>query len=231
MSKKRFYLSSLTQKLILALAGLFLLLFLLVHMGINLFLLPITENHQQVFVEAAHFMGTNPVISIFEKVLFLTFIIHIIMGLIVQFQNWKARSHRYAVYGKSKTSFGSRYMIHTGIIIFLFLILHFVHFYFIKIGLTKPMEGALTAQQALHAHEHFYEIAKYLFENCLLYSIIYIVAFIGLAIHINHGFQSAFQTLGFNHDKYTLAIKVIGSIYALIICVGFTIIPLYFMFQ
>ncbi|MFW5974886.1 MAG: succinate dehydrogenase cytochrome b subunit [Bacteroidota bacterium] len=226
MNNKGFHLSSLTQKTILALAGLFLILFLIVHLGINLFLLPITEGHAKIFAEVAHFMGTNPVVKVFEVVLMAAFLIHIILGIVVQVQNWKARGQRYAVYGKSYTTFGSRFMIHTGIVIFLFLILHFIHFYFIKLGITDPIAGAKVDAPA---EEHFYELAVYLFSEKIIYSVVYIIAFLFLAVHLNHAFQSAFQTLGFNHPRYTPVIKTIGTIYAVVVSLGFIIIPVYFL--
>lgn len=226
MNNKGFHLSSITKKTVLAIAGLFLILFLVVHLGINLFLMPITEGHADIFAEAAHFMGTNPVVRVFEVVLMATFLIHIILGIVIQMQNWNARGQRYAVYGKSDTSFGSRFMIHTGIAILLFLILHFINFYFVKLGIVAPMaEAGVPAP----AEEHFYELAVYLFTNEILYSVLYIVAFVFLAIHLNHAFQSAFQSLGFNHPRYTPAIKAVGTIYAWVVSLGFISIPVYFL--
>jgi succinate dehydrogenase / fumarate reductase cytochrome b subunit len=201
-------------------------MFLAVHLGINIFLLPIASNNQEIFAEAAHFMGTNPIIKVFEVILMATFIIHIILGITIQIQNWLARTKRYAIYGKTPTSFGSRFMIHTGIAIFLFLLLHFYHFYFIKLGLVEPISGANVPHPA---EEHFFEIAQYLFSHEIVYSILYILAFGFLGVHLSHAFQSAFQTLGFNHPRYTPAIKVIGYIYALVISIGFTLIPLYYI--
>jgi len=226
MKKKGFYWASITEKTVLAIAGLFLVLFLLVHLGINLFILPITPDHDEIFTEAAHFMGTNPVVRVFEIVLMAAFLIHIVMGITIQIQNWKARGKRYAVYGKSDVSFGSRFMIHTGIVIFLFLILHFINFYFVRLGIVEPLSEASLATPH---EEHFYELAVYLFSNEILYSVLYIIAFGFLAVHLNHGVQSAFQTLGLNHPKYTPVIKAIGTIYAIVVSVGFTVIPLYYL--
>jgi len=226
MGKQSFSLSSITKKTILALFGLFLAVFLVVHLGINIFILPITENHSEFFAEAAHFMGTNPVIKVFEVVLMAAFIIHIITGIVVQIENWIARGKGYKVRQKTTTPTGSRYMIYTGIVVFLFLILHFFHFYFIKLGLASAPAAAAIPQPT---EEHFYELAVYLFKNEMLYSILYIITFGFLGFHLNHAVQSAFQTLGFNHPRYTPTIKVISSIYAIIISVGFAIIPIYFM--
>ena len=218
--------SSITKKVTTAIAGLFLIMFLMVHLGINLFILPITENHQGMFAAAAHFMGTNWIVKVFEIVLMGAILLHILLGIILQFQNWAARGQKYKVKSKSTTSFMSRYIIYTGIMILLFLMIHFYNFYFIKLGLVRAPDIA----NILHPQEeHFYELAVYLFTNEIGYSILYIVAFIFLGIHLNHAFQSAFQTLGLNHKKYTPAIKTIGKIYSIVIPIGYIIIPLYFM--
>lgn len=226
MSKSFFAFSSITKKYTMAIAGLFLVVFLLVHLGINLFLLPIAENHKEMFAEAAHFMGTNWIVKVFELVLIGTFLLHMLLGIILYFQNRMARGQGYKVSSKSTTSFMSRYIIWTGLVIFMFLGLHFYHFYFIKIGLVE----APIAANILHPQEeHFYELAVYMFSNDMLYSIIYMFAFVVLGIHLNHAFQSAFQSLGINHKKYTPAIKVIGKVYSVVIPLGYIIIPLYFL--
>ncbi|MBN2237029.1 MAG: succinate dehydrogenase cytochrome b subunit [Bacteroidales bacterium] len=223
MSKQR-TLSSITKKVIMSLAGLFLIIFLLVHLGINLFLMPLTENHQEIFELLAGFMATNPVIKVMEVFLFGGFIIHIIYGLIVQFQNWSSRgSIAYKSGSKTKTTISSQYMIHTGVLVFLFLAMHMYQFYFMKLGLnTTPFVDA-------HGHPEFYNVAVDLFSTQPVYSVIYIIAFIFLGFHLNHAFQSAFQTLGWEHPKYTPCIKTVGLIYAIVVPLGFIIIPLYFM--
>ena len=115
--------SSVTKKIIMALAGLFLISFLVVHLSINLLML--LNDGGALFTEAVHFMTTNPLIKVFEIVLFGGFLIHILVGIIIQVYNWMARPNRYKVEGFSHTSFFSKYMIHTGAIVFVFLIIHF----------------------------------------------------------------------------------------------------------
>ncbi|MEN8225516.1 MAG: succinate dehydrogenase cytochrome b subunit [Bacteroidota bacterium] len=218
--------SSLTKKFIMAIAGLFLAVFLIVHLGINLFILPLTDNHVEIFETAVHFMVSNPIIKVFELVLFGGFIIHILYGLILQIQNWMARPVRYKKEGFSHTSFFSKYMIHTGIIIFIFLVIHFINFYFVKLGFTEAPEGPMTV-----ANDHdFYHMAINLFSSSW-YSVIYVVLIIILGFHLNHAFQSAFQSLGLNHSKYTPFIKAAGTIYSIVVPLGFLIIPLYFLFN
>jgi succinate dehydrogenase / fumarate reductase, cytochrome b subunit len=211
--------SSITKKIVMGLAGLFLALFLCVHLVINLLLL--CDDGGQMFMAASAFMSGNIVIRIFEVVLFGGFILHIIVGLIVTFTNWAARPVRYYKSNRSETSFFSKYMFHTGAIIFIFLILHFFHFFFVKLGWVNAPAG-------LDPHD-FYNMSILLFQN-KLYSIIYLVFFVFLAFHLNHSIQSGLQTLGLNHNKYNKAIKYVSAMYAIIISGGFAVIPIYFMF-
>jgi succinate dehydrogenase / fumarate reductase cytochrome b subunit len=208
----------------MAFAGLFLMTFLLVHLGINIFIIPVTENHQEIFRELSHFMTSNPLIKVMEIVLFAGFIIHIIYGIILQVQNWMARPVRYRKEGWSHTSFFSKFMIHTGIIVGIFLVIHFMNFYFVKLGFTNAPEGAM---RVLDTHD-FYSMAYNLFTNST-YAILYIVLLLILGFHLNHAFQSAFQSLGLNHSKYTPFIKALGDFYSIVVPLGFIIIPLYFL--
>ena len=216
--------SSLTKKFIMAFAGIFLLLFMLVHLGINLFILPVSVNHQEIFEKAVHFMTTNPLIKIFEIVLFSTFIIHIVYGTILQIQNWMARPRRYRRGGWAQTSFFSKFMIHTGVIILIFLGLHFINFYFVKLGWT----AAPTGQAPVLGDHDFYHMAVNLFSSTP-YAVIYILLLILLGFHLSHAFQSAFQSLGLNHSKYTHIIRWIGYLYSILVPLGFICIPLYFL--
>jgi len=205
----------------MGIAGLFLIVFLLVHLTINLFLM--YPDGGKIFTSLANFMGTNLFIKLFEIVLFSAIIIHIILGIILQLQNWRSRPVRYLVTNKTKTPFLSKYMIYTGIVIFSFLIIHFMNFYFRKIGLVPN-----TTIQT-NGEPDFYTLSIDLFTQPL-YSIIYIILIIIVGFHLNHAFQSAFQTLGLDHSKYTPVIKACATIYSIIITVGFCIIPLFFLF-
>lgn len=218
-------LSSITKKVIMSLAGLFLISFLLVHLGINLFLLPLTENHREIFLASAEFMSTFPPMKIMEIVLFGGFILHGIYGVIVQLQNWSSRGDKgYAVASKTKATFASKTMIYTGLLVLLFLAMHMYQFYFIKLGFAS---GAMLE----NGHPDFFSIAVNLFSNDMVFSMIYIAAFVVLGFHLQHAFQSAFQTLGWNHPKYTPLVKAFGNIYAVVVPLGFIIIPLYYMFM
>jgi len=208
MSKILF--SSITKKFVMALAGLFLLTFLPVHLIINLMLL---KSEPGPFNTAAHFMATFPLIKIMEVVLFAMILIHVSWGIFLQIQNWFSRPIGYVSGSKSDTSFFSRFMIWTGGTILTFLILHFFNFYFIKLGLVKGNP------------EDFYSVAHSLFK-IPVYDFIYLGCFALLGFHLFHAFYSAFQTLGLNHRIWSPIIKVVAFIYAIIIPAGFASIAI-----
>jgi succinate dehydrogenase / fumarate reductase, cytochrome b subunit len=214
--------SSITKKIWMAFVGLFLVLFLVVHLGINLCLL--RDDGGKWFTDAAHFMGTNYVVKAFEVVLFGGFILHIILGVILQIRNWLSRPVRYKVLNRTTTPFLSKYMIYTGIVVFIFLIIHLMNFFFVKFGWVQSPVDMLE-----NGEPDFYSTAEYLFSQPL-YSIMYIVLIIILGFHLYHAFQSAFQTLGLDHKKYTPAIRTFGILYSIFIPLGFILIPIYFLF-
>lgn len=219
MKSPNLKLSSLSHKYIVSLAGLFLMLFLCFHLFTNLLML---KGDGESFRKAVEFLTANPLIKIMEYVLFAGFIIHILFGVIVWINNNRARPVKYLVAQSSETSYFSKFMIHTGLIILAFLIIHLNSFFFIKLGLA-PLPDSVADR-----HD-FFSMAVVKFQNPL-YSLVYLVSFVFLGFHLNHAFQSAFQTLGLNHNKYFSAIKVIGTLYALTISIGFGIIPVYFLF-
>lgn len=202
--------SSISKKFVMALAGLFLLTFLPVHLGINFMLL---NPDPEPFNSAAHFMATFLPIKVVEIILLLAFLIHIIYGIIIQIQNWAARPNSYKSGNKAETSFFSKFMIWTGGIIFIFLIIHLTNFYFIKIGLVEGDP------------ENFYQIAHSLFA-LPGYIIFYLLCFIGLGFHLYHAFFSAFQTIGLNHRIWTPVVNFVAVIYAILIPLGFASIPI-----
>jgi len=202
--------SSVSKKFVMALAGLFLLTFLPVHLGINFMLL---KSDPEPFNSAAHFMAAFPLIKVVEIILMLAFLVHIFTGIVVQIQNWLSRPLRYKSGNKSKTSFFSRFMIWTGGTIFIFLIIHFTNFYLIKLGF---IEGDA---------ENFYSVAYQLFA-IPGYNIFYWVCFIVLGFHLYHAFTSAFQTLGLNHRIWSPVVNFVAVFYATLIPAGFISIPL-----
>lgn len=213
----------------MALAGLFLITFLFVHLGINItVLIPGNETTQdrEIFNRAAHFMGTFPLIKVFEVILFGGFIIHILYGLILQIQNWMARPTRYKVEGWSHTSPFSKFMIHTGIIVLIFLVIHMADFY-VKAKFLGEVDDVVYNGETYHDLGALI-ILKFQHAG---FVIGYIIAFILLGFHLHHAFQSGFQSLGLNHSKYTPFLKGLSTVISIIIPVGFTIIPLVIYFS
>ena len=202
--------SAVSKKFVMALAGLFLLLFLPVHLGINLMLL---RNEAEPFNTAAHFMATFPLVKAVEILLLLAIVVHIIYGIILQIRNWLSRPVRYAVRNKSDTIAFSRFMIWTGGAVLIFLVIHFFNFYFIKLGIVEGNP------------EDFYSVAYQLFA-IPGYVIMYWVCFVLLGLHLYHALQSAFQTLGWANEFWTPVIKVISLFYSILLPAGFAIIPL-----
>ena len=215
--------SSIGKKLLMSLAGIFLITFLLVHLGINL--LVIIFDDPMVYNRAAHFMGTNIVIKIFEIVLFGGLLLHVIYALILQVQNWIARPKRYSKANFSNTSFFSKFMIHTAAIILVFLVIHFVDFYF----KAKFGHGAEILVDGVVYHDFASEVVDKF--KMLPFVVFYIAAFIFLGFHLIHGFTSAFKTLGLDHKKYTPVIQVLATLYTIVVVAGYSLIPVvvYFM--
>jgi succinate dehydrogenase / fumarate reductase cytochrome b subunit len=223
----KFITSSIGKKFLMSISGFFLVVFLAVHLTANLFLLA----GKDAYNEASHFMGTNPIIQIMQPLLALGFLLHIIYSLIVQFQNWKSRPVKYKKKDqKNESKWSSRNMIWLGIFVFAFLITHLLN-YFVKMKYTGDQllenEGEI---------ENAYALVTNLFSVtgignlAYVYSAFYVLGFFALALHINHGFWSAFQTLGLSNNIWRKRLELFGSLYALVIFTGFTIIPVYFLF-
>ena len=215
--------SSIAKKLIMSLAGIFLIIFLLVHLGINLSL--ILSDTREGFNKAAHFMAGNWVIKILEIVLFGGFLLHMFYGVYLQIQNWMARPNRYKKENYSQTSFFSKFMIHTSVIITIFLVIHMIDFYF-----KSRFFGEVP--NVIYGGKEYPDMGILVIEKfkILSFVLIYIASFLILAFHLFHGFQSAFQTLGLNHKVYTPIIKSLGIIYTLLVTAGFILIPIYIYF-
>jgi succinate dehydrogenase / fumarate reductase cytochrome b subunit len=210
--------SSIGRKLIMSLAGLFLVTFLVVHLGINLLIL---KDSPEPYNKAAHFMMNNIVIKVFEIVLFGGFLLHMIYGAIVTFQNWIARPVGYIKTNNSQTSFFSRYMLHTAVIITIFIVLHLFDFY-----IKSKFQGDVG--EVIYNGNSYHDLSALVIGRFQIgwVVIVYLVALLGLGFHLHHGFQSAFQTLGLNHPVYTPIIKGAGLLYAIVVTLGFMSIPI-----
>ncbi|HCT30701.1 MAG TPA: succinate dehydrogenase [Bacteroidales bacterium] len=216
--------SSIGKKLIMSISGLFLMVFLLVHLTVNLMLL---VGNGEVFNQAAHFMATNPAIKIIEPVLAIGFIIHILYASIITLQNRKTRPIGYSkTSSNGVTSWASKNMYILGGTVLVFLVIHITNFYWkLKFGEVP----SISVNNGLTQIDDTYSLVSGLFISYWWFDLIYVVGAIMLGFHLSHGFWSAFQTIGWNNKIWIKRLEVIAYIYAIIIAVGFSIIPLYFL--
>ena len=211
--------SSIGRKFAMALSALFLMVFLLQHFAINI-LSVFSEN---AFNEASHFMGTFWAVQfILQPILILGIIFHFTMGIILEIQNRKARKVSYAKNnGSANSSWMSRNMIWTGLIIEGFLVVHMANIWW------HEMMVKYINPQPVDATRYYEELVEH-FQSPVIVGI-YVVAFVFLALHLMHGFNSAFQSIGAN-NKYTKALKGVSKVYSIGIPAGFVFIALYHHF-
>jgi len=216
-------LTSVGRKILMALSGFFLLIFLLQHATIN-FLSVISAD---MFNEVSHFMGTNPLVQFgLQPVLMFGVLFHLGMGLYLESKNRAARSVKYVKNNAAaNSSWMSRNMAITGIMIMLFLGLHFYDFWIPEIT-VKFIEGDMSGMLANGEGYRYFAELQHKFVDPVRVGI-YVLAFVFLALHLLHGFQSAFQSVGFRHNRYTPIIKTLGNIYAILIPTVFVIIAVY----
>ncbi len=222
----QFIYSSIGRKLLMALTGLFLILFLTVHLAGNLQLL--AGDGGEAFNKYAKFMGHNELIQIVSFGNFFFITLHIIVSIVLTRSNTQARPKSYA-YSKpgANASWSSRNMMILGSIVLIFLVIHLSNFWAkSKFG---PVEMVTYDGVEGVEYQDLYSIVQAKFSVGWLVAL-YVVSMLGLAFHLSHGFQSAFQTIGLNHVKYSPAIKLVGLIYCIVIPLGFAIIPLYMYF-
>lgn len=218
MSKKSGFLySSIGKKVVMGLTGLFLIAFLLVHCFINSLIF--FNDGGLTFNIGADFMAHNWLIRAGELVLFAGLIIHVFQALVLTLENKKARPVGYAqINGAANSSWYSRSMGLLGTLLLIFLIIHLAHFW------VKSRFTGLPGEDA-NGNENLYAVMQTTFTQ-LWVVVLYCLSMISLAYHLMHGFQSAFQTLGLNHKKYTPLIKKTGLAFSIIIPVIFALMPI-----
>ncbi len=216
-----FLTSSLGQKLIMSLTGLFLITFLLVHLIGNLQLL--ANDGGESFNVYAKFMTSNPLIKFTSYGLYSFILLHIVQGFVVAWNNRQSKGSRYAVAAKN-TNWAASNMAILGTLILVFLLIHLYQFWFkMKLGWIAPVtiDGVEMSNLYATVSEAYRNIGFVIF---------YVISMIVVGLHLSHGFQSAFQSLGLNHKKYTPIIKGVGTAYSILIPLGFAIIPIWMYF-
>jgi len=218
--------SSIGRKFAMAISAFFLMFFLLQHFVINI--TSIFPDHGETFNNLSHFMGTNPLIQyVMQPVLIFGVIFHFVMGFVLEIKNRNAQKVSYAQNnGAANSTWMSRNMIWSGLAILAFVVLHFIDFWFPELN-TKFIQGDWSG---LHNGElrYFHELQEKFHNPARVGA--YVGAFAFLAMHLLHGFNSAFQSMGAN-NKYTKGLKTFGKLYAILIPVGFMIIALFHHFN
>ena len=226
MTWSRLFTSSVGKKIVMALTGLFLVSFLVIHAGLNscifndlAFFDP--QDNGRMFNKAAHFMGSSVLVRIIEIGLFIGFIIHIIQGYILEVQN---RSHRGTGYkvkmGSRGSTWYSKSMGLLGTLLLFFLIMHISHFWIpsrVTHGLAPVQYGDM------EAHNLFARMVD-VFQNKWIV-VLYVLGCISLAWHLLHGFQSAFRTLGLHNKKYIGIVKATGIAFSVFVPLLFALMP------
>lgn len=215
--------STLGRKLIMALTGLFLIIFLVVHLSGNLQLL--LNDEGRAFNVYARFMTSNPFIKTISFLLYASFIIHIIWALMLTLRNKKARPVGYAKTASTNSTWSSRNMGILGTIIFIFLVIHMKNFWYVMHW--GPISNV---QYDGQEYRDLYATVDMAFSQWW-YVALYVVSMGALMFHLYHGFSSAFQTLGLNHVKYNPVIKFIGIAFAIIVPAMFAAIPVIIFFK
>jgi succinate dehydrogenase / fumarate reductase cytochrome b subunit len=216
MSKQKTLFSSLTKKYIMGLTGIFLIVFLIVHCGLNA--LVFLNDGGQSFLHAAHFMGSNPLMRTLEIGLVFGFLAHIADGLYLWYQNKQARPQGYAKIDASKnSSWYSRSMGLLGTILLIFLIIHASDFW-----IPNRSNQFITGEEI-----NLFVKMQEEFANPIVV-LVYVFACFSLFWHLLHGFQSAFQSMGWNHPKYNGIISKLGTAFAIIVPLLFALMPIAF---
>lgn len=219
--------TSVGRKILMALSGFFLLFFLLQHFSINI----LSVISEDAFNSVSFFMGYNPVVQfVLQPVLIFGVVFHLAMGIKLEMENRKARPVKYGQYnGAANASWMSRNMIITGLTVLAFLGLHFYDFWAHEMNEKFIEDGANAFSKGGNPTRFYHELQEKFVDVWRV--AIYVVSFVLLALHLLHGFQSAFQSVGFRHSKYTPVIKKLGNIYAILIPLGFIFIALYHYFD
>jgi succinate dehydrogenase / fumarate reductase cytochrome b subunit len=208
--------STIGRKVAMAISGLFLVVFLTQHFTINF----ISVFSAKTFNEISHFMGNNPLVQfVLQPILIFGVVFHFTMGFVLEIQNRKSRAVQYVEFkGSENASWVSRNMIWSGAVVLSFLGLHFYDFWFPEMNYkyieVLPLDP-----------ERYYEEMTHKFHDLLRVGL-YIISFVFLALHLNHGFASSFQSVGVN-NKYSSSIKKFAIAFSVIIPIGFIFIALF----
>ncbi len=217
--------SSIGRKFAMALSALFLMFFLLQHFAINI----LSVFSADAFNKASHFMGTFWAVQyLLQPVLIFGVVFHFVMGFVLEIKNKQARQISYAKNnGAANSSWMSRNMIYSGLFILIFIVIHFIDFWIPELN-VKYIGGDMSGLNPEGNFRYYHELQEK-FEPMWRVAL-YCIGFVFLALHLLHGFNSAFQSVGAN-NKYTKGLKGISKVYAIGLPLGFIFIALFHHFN
>ncbi len=226
MTFKQMFTSSIGKKLVMSLTGIFLITFLVIHVGLNACIW--ANDNGELFNVSAHFMGTTILVRIMEVGLFAGIIIHLLQGYLLSYEYQKKRSVGYAVkYGERGSRWYSRSMGLLGTLLLLFLIMHVYHFWvpsrFGGIANVTPLQEVKYEDSVKEYHNLYAEMLN-VFQNPLIV-ILYVLGCISLAYHLMHGFESSFRTIGVHNNRYLKMLRFTGRGFAIVISIAFAMMP------
>lgn len=222
-----FFTSAVGRKIVMAFTGLFLISFLIIHVGLNSCIFYDLKwfdpnDNGSMFNRAAHFMGASLVIRLLEIGLFAGFILHIIQGYMVEAKNRQKRKAGYQVgLGNRGSKWYSRSMALLGTLILLFLIMHVSHFW-VPSRITHDLTPA--NYRGVETHNLFLRMYEVFQEPLIV--VLYLVGVLSLAYHLFHGFHSAFRSLGVHNRKYLGMLQGLGYGFTIIVCLLFALMPI-----
>jgi succinate dehydrogenase / fumarate reductase, cytochrome b subunit len=219
MTWKEMFTSSIGKKLVMGFTGLFLITFIIVHVGINACIFAMDGG--AMFNKAAHFMGSTVLIRIAEIGLFVGLILHIVQGLMLTVQNQAKQKVKYIVNAASQNSkWYSRSMGILGTLLLFFLLLHLFHFW-VKARFGGEIPDVNIGNVDMH---DMFTLMKTTFSE-LWIVIAYVAGCIALCWHLVHGFHSAFRTVGVSSNKYLALITQIGIGFSVVVSLAFAAMP------
>lgn len=225
-----FFTTTIGKKLLVSITGLFLIIFLIEHLAVNMLI--VFDDTGRLFNEAAYFLENNPIVSIIEPVLFIGFILHILITVILSIQNLMQRDINYAGFGRYKTrkssvgsTWTSRNMLILGVFIFSFLVIHLQNFFWKMKFTGDPLLEAVIYDGV--AMKNSYALVIATLTQCNWTVGLYVIGAIALGLHLHHGIWSAFQSIGLSNNKWRKIFNGIGIILSIILGAGFAFIPLY----
>lgn len=228
MKWSQFFTSAVGRKIVMALTGLFLISFLVVHVGLNCCIfndlsLFNPNDNGSMFNRAAHFMGNSLVIRIMEIGLFVGFIIHIIQGYAVEVKNRSRRKKGYQIgLGSRGSTWMSRSMAILGTLIFIYLVVHIAQFW-VPSRITNNLQEVSYDGGRTYIHNLYLRMYEVFQAPWVV--ILYLVGVGALLFHLLHGFHSAFRSMGVHNKKYLSLLKGLGYGFSVVVCILFALMP------